>query len=182
MARITGPLMSLDASGSFGSTLVFGKWKGRNVVRQLVVPSNPRSTTQVAARNKLRVTAEGQHWVNFETSKSDGNANTDKVRITNITPAGQAWNGFLVNTMIGDNSAEYTTAGTAYAALAAAEKTAWNTSAGALSPAIADVQQFLALNAPGVAVAKGEVFFRVRYAMFRMGIAPAPGAVPTVYT
>ena len=33
MAKTTGPLFSMDASGKFGGALVFGKWKGRNVVR-----------------------------------------------------------------------------------------------------------------------------------------------------
>ena len=38
--------MSMDAAGAFGGTLVFGKWKGRNTVRQLVTPSNPQKAGQ----------------------------------------------------------------------------------------------------------------------------------------
>lgn len=52
MAKVSGPLMSMDASGKFGGTIVFSKWKGRNVVRQLVVPANPNSAGQEAARNR----------------------------------------------------------------------------------------------------------------------------------
>lgn len=50
MAKITGPLMSLDASGSVASTITFSKWKGRNYVRQLVKPANPKSAAQTAFR------------------------------------------------------------------------------------------------------------------------------------
>ena len=52
MAKVTGPLMSMDAAGAFGGTLVFGKWKGRNTVRQLVTPSDPQKAGQTAARNR----------------------------------------------------------------------------------------------------------------------------------
>jgi len=50
MARVSGPLLSVDASGKFGGAMVFGKWKGRNVVRQLVIPKNPKSAKQVGVR------------------------------------------------------------------------------------------------------------------------------------
>lgn len=50
MARLTGPLMSLDASGSVAGALTFAKWKGRNYVRQLVTPANPKSAAQTAFR------------------------------------------------------------------------------------------------------------------------------------
>jgi Family of unknown function (DUF6266) len=50
MAKVTGPLMSLDASGSIASTITFSKWKGRPYVRNLVKPSNPRTNAQTAQR------------------------------------------------------------------------------------------------------------------------------------
>ncbi len=50
MAKTTGPLMSLDASGTVAKTLVFSKWKGRNYVRQWVIPSNPQSLGQTIVR------------------------------------------------------------------------------------------------------------------------------------
>lgn len=50
MARTTGPLMSMDASGTIAGTLTFAKWKGRNYVRQTVTPANPRSGLQVGMR------------------------------------------------------------------------------------------------------------------------------------
>lgn len=50
MASVKGPLMSLDASGSVADTITFSKWKGRNYVRQLVIPANPQTGLQVGQR------------------------------------------------------------------------------------------------------------------------------------
>ena len=50
MARVTGPLFSMDASGTVGKAIVFSKWKGRSYVRRHAVPSNPRSGLQVGIR------------------------------------------------------------------------------------------------------------------------------------
>jgi len=50
MARVTGPLMSVDASGTLAGALTFAKWRGRNYVRRHAVPSNPRTPAQVTAR------------------------------------------------------------------------------------------------------------------------------------
>lgn len=58
MATIKGPLMSFDASGSVAETIVFSKWKGRNYVRQHVVPSNPETGLQVGVRGMLRFTSQ----------------------------------------------------------------------------------------------------------------------------
>lgn len=50
MAGVSGPLMSFDASGKLANTIVFSKWKGRNYVRQLVTPHNPKSGSQTGMR------------------------------------------------------------------------------------------------------------------------------------
>ncbi len=49
-AKVVGPLMSMDASGTVAGTVTFAKWKGRNYVRQHVTPANPRSAAQTAVR------------------------------------------------------------------------------------------------------------------------------------
>jgi hypothetical protein len=43
-------MMSLDASGSLADTITFSKWKGRNYVRERVIPSNPKSGGQTGRR------------------------------------------------------------------------------------------------------------------------------------
>jgi len=46
MAKVTGPLMSMDARGKIGDAIVFSIWKGTNCVRQWLKPANPQSTAQ----------------------------------------------------------------------------------------------------------------------------------------
>lgn len=50
MAKITGGLFSLDASGTIADTLTYSKWKGIGYARQRVIPANPRSTDQTDTR------------------------------------------------------------------------------------------------------------------------------------
>lgn len=51
MAILKGPLFSLGATQQLGKTLVFFPWKGKNVVREYVVPSNPQTTLQSTQRD-----------------------------------------------------------------------------------------------------------------------------------
>jgi len=60
MVKVNAPALSLDASGSIAGTLVFSKWKGRNYVRELVKPANPRSGGQVGMRAAMKFLA--QQW------------------------------------------------------------------------------------------------------------------------
>lgn len=50
MAKLSGPLMSLSASGTLARTLTYGNWKGIQYARTRVVPANPRSTSQTQTR------------------------------------------------------------------------------------------------------------------------------------
>lgn len=51
MAKPTGPLLSLDASGTIADTLTFSRWRGIGYVRQRVIPSNPQSVAQTQTRS-----------------------------------------------------------------------------------------------------------------------------------
>lgn len=51
MVLVTGPLGGFDASGSLAGSIVFSKWKGRNYVRRLVIPSNPKTGSQTGVRS-----------------------------------------------------------------------------------------------------------------------------------
>ena len=53
MAKVTGPLFSLDARGKLGSALVFIGWKGIKSVRQWLKPANPQSASQGDVRLTL---------------------------------------------------------------------------------------------------------------------------------
>lgn len=58
MAKVTGPLMSLDASGTVAKTATFSKWKGRNYVRQRVIPVNRQTDAQQTLRSVLGTLAK----------------------------------------------------------------------------------------------------------------------------
>lgn len=58
MSKVTGPLLSLDASGSVASTITFSRWKGINYVRQRVIPTYSRTTTQGNIRDLVKDASE----------------------------------------------------------------------------------------------------------------------------
>ena len=62
MVKVRAPALSLDASGSLAGAIVFSKWKGRNYVRQLVIPANPKSVKQVSVRAMFKFLS--QEWTN----------------------------------------------------------------------------------------------------------------------
>lgn len=67
MAIVKGPAMSLDASGSIAGAMVYSKWKGRNYVRQLVTPANPKSGSQTGFRASMKFLS--QIWSGISSSK-----------------------------------------------------------------------------------------------------------------
>lgn len=50
MARVYGPLFSLDARGTLGKAIVYSNWKGLGTVRMWLKPYNPNSALQQAQR------------------------------------------------------------------------------------------------------------------------------------
>jgi len=50
MARLTGPLFSLGASGTIADTLTYASWKGIPYVRTRVIPANPNTAEQQEVR------------------------------------------------------------------------------------------------------------------------------------
>jgi len=51
MAKTSAPLLGFTASGQIGSTLVYGRWKGRGYARRYTIPANPQSVEQTVTRN-----------------------------------------------------------------------------------------------------------------------------------
>jgi len=68
MAKVTGPLFSLDARQSLGKSLTYSIWKGINYVRRLVVPQNPNTTCQIVIRKVINRGSVG--WKNGVTGIS----------------------------------------------------------------------------------------------------------------
>jgi len=53
MARVSGPLFSMSASGSVGDVLTYATWKGLPYCREWFTPTNPQSTEQTNMRTAL---------------------------------------------------------------------------------------------------------------------------------
>lgn len=87
MAKVTGGLMSVSASGKFAGAMVFSSSKGRPYVRQLVTPSNPNSDAQQGVRANM--SGLNKLWA----AMSDPNKATWDARAAqlNISP----WNAFV---------------------------------------------------------------------------------------
>ena len=61
MAILKAPLFSLGARQQLGKALVFFGWKGLDVVREYVIPANPKTTKQKAQRDKLTDAVDAVH-------------------------------------------------------------------------------------------------------------------------
>lgn len=61
MAKVKAPLFGLGASGKLGGALVYFSWKGINVVREYVVPTNPDTDLQKIQRAFLRAVVATIH-------------------------------------------------------------------------------------------------------------------------
>ncbi len=66
MVKVSGPMMSMGATGKLAGTIVFSKWKGRPYVRTLVRPSNPKSGGQIGVRSMFRFLS--QNWAPLTTA------------------------------------------------------------------------------------------------------------------
>lgn len=181
MAKVTGALFSMDASGGFAGQMVFSKWKGRAYARQLVIPANPRSAGQETARNSVRACGSAQKFVNANTQINANLTLADKAEITAVTPAGYAWNGFLVDSMIGAGNANMVASDAIWTGLAGVDQTAWDSAADGLTAPLLGVIQTVAGGALGTAKSSGQVFLNYIYALYVMGLHPIPGSVPPSY-
>lgn len=54
MAKVNAPLFSFNASGKIANALVYFGWKGLDVVRSYVVPTNPKSDAQQIQRDYFK--------------------------------------------------------------------------------------------------------------------------------
>jgi len=61
MAKLKAPLFSFSASGKLADALVYFGWKGLNVVRQYVIPANPKSTAQTTQRGYVTAAVAAIH-------------------------------------------------------------------------------------------------------------------------
>lgn len=127
MAITTGPLFSVSASGKLADSLVYFAWKGVNVVRQWVIPTNKMSVGQGDQRIFLAGTGRAVGEIR------PGSSFAQQLIDLGLIPGGQTKQSFLVKYILD----HYLTSATTYAAeLAAltghAEYDVWGAAADAL--------------------------------------------------
>lgn len=121
MAKVTGPLMSMSASGKIGDAIVFSIWKGQAYVRQWLIPANPQSAGQGDTRIIMGGTGRACGKVGVTSPYND------KLQALGVIPSGQSKQSYLVKYIIShylDTLTKYTAelaAVTAYSGI-----TSWN--------------------------------------------------------
>jgi len=60
MVKVTGPAMSIEASGQLGNVLVAARWKGRPYIRSLTKPTNKKTPAQTGIRAMMQFLS--QRW------------------------------------------------------------------------------------------------------------------------
>ena len=103
MAKVTGPLYSMSASGKIANAMVFFGWKGINVVRSWVIPANPQSASQGDNRIFLGGTGRAAGKV------VAGSVFAQQLIDLGLIPSGQTKQSYLVqyiiDTFISDDTA-----------------------------------------------------------------------------
>lgn len=85
MAKVKGPLFSIDARGQIAKAMVFGGWKGIPWVREWFIPQNPNTQAQIDLR--LIFSQGVQGWQGIS-----GSDQTDWQ--TAVEATGKTWSGF----------------------------------------------------------------------------------------
>ena len=158
MPKVTGPLMSMSASGTIGNTITFDK---RGFVRQRVIPTNPKSDEQGNVRQKLLAVQKILTLLGA----------TVIAAVKTLAPVAYRWNSYLLSQVLGSNSANFEAARTEFAALTAPQQADWNTRAAALG-----ITQQSIPYATDPAISPGLALYAVARALFLLGLNVAAGA------
>jgi len=94
MAKVTGPLYSMSASGKLADAMVYFGWKGVNVVRGWVKPANPKSAAQ--GDRRILIGGSGRAVAEIKPEKAFAQQLID----LNLIPGGQTKQSFLVKYII----------------------------------------------------------------------------------
>ena len=105
MAKVTGPLMSMSASGKIADSIVFSIWKGTAYVRQWLKPANPQSADQGDQRIVVGGTGRACGKVAVTSPYNV------KLSALGVIPAGQSKQSYLVKYILShylDTMTKYT--------------------------------------------------------------------------
>lgn len=106
MSKVTGPLLSLSARGTFGKTLTSRVWKGTNVMSLKSNPSNPKTVSQMHSRAVFAS-------IGKITKRTDVTETVYQFLLAGA-PAGQTWNSYFAKLYSGTGNAHFEAASTAY--------------------------------------------------------------------
>jgi len=170
MAKVTGGLFSLDASGKFANSLIFDR---RGYVRTYRIPANPKTGSQGDVRLMLKSAQKA--------IKVCANDYLDLVKES--APTQYRWNSFMVSKILGKSHDTWDGAETAWLALSdenANKRAAWETAAESLG--LTDAS--LSYSDMGT-VSKGRILYALAYAHELEGWeygAYTPGSVTAAST
>lgn len=153
MAKVTGPLFSLSASGKFADALVYYMLGDQAVVRKLVEPANPQTPAQMEHRSQFGALAKG--------AKAIVNAATIELLKEYST---EPWN--WRTAVIKYGLEVWTEAIAVHSALTGGEQTTWNTAALALGIQPYELSTFT--------ISAGTIFFMTAYALSIMSVDEVP--------
>lgn len=106
MAKVTAPFLSLSARGTLGGALTASNWKGINTMRIKGTPSNPKTSTQMAARAFFAAVGK--------ISKATDLSGDVVTYVKTKTPAQQSWASYYNSEILGTGNANIEAAKTAY--------------------------------------------------------------------
>ena len=115
MAKCTGPLYSLSASGKLANAMVYFNWKGINVVREWLKPSNPKSGGQGDQRIMFGGSGRSVGEILPKPGFPTVSAFAQQLIDLKLIPGGQTKQSYLVKYIL----AHYLTDATAYVAMLA---------------------------------------------------------------
>lgn len=182
MAKVTGPLMSLEASGTIGNALTFSRWVGRPYVRRYTVPGNPQTLGQETHRNRFSAVGTITTWASRNQQLFGLNTVDDQALIKAKTPADQRWNGYLLRVMTSGNGAQFEAAKADWEGAMLSNQASWETAATTLVPPMPSAAQRGTLGVSTPAATPGFLLFLLHWGFFQMGIQGAkPDATPPTY-
>ena len=156
MAKVVSPLQSQSASGKFGGSIVFGRRKGANVVRSLVIPANPNTEAQKINRRAFAVAGRIARRVGV--ARLGYAAETDSiVDFYRKSAVGEnVWNSQLGRGILGPGNATWIATRAQFDALSASDKSDWETAA------TSSLIGFSAYARDGVTISAGEHLFHLQ--------------------
>jgi hypothetical protein len=157
MAKVNGPLMSMEASGTIADTITFDR---RGFVRTRVIPANPQTPEQGNVRQKLLAVQKALRFIGV----------TVVAAVKTLAPTSYRWNSYLLSQVLGANSSEFDASRVAFNALSAPERATWEDAAEALGMTEQSITY-----ATDPAVTPGLALFAVARTLYRLGVNVADG-------